>query len=65
MTREEILSQAEAGFGLVPGWLKEMPDAALEQYWTTLNWVMADTKMAARDKILVAYGAATALHCSY
>lgn len=65
MSRQEILKQAKEGFGLVPDWLGSMPEAALEQYWATLNWVLADTKMAARDKVLVAFGAAAAIHCSY
>ena len=43
----------------------QMPDAVLEQYWTTLSWVLGDTKLAARDKALVAFGAASAIHCSY
>ena len=39
--------------------------AVLEQYWTTLSWVLGDTKLTARDKALVAFGAASALHCGY
>lgn len=65
MGRKEILAQAKEGFGLVPEWLSGMPDAVLEQYWTTLNWVMSDTKLAARDQALVAFGAASAIHCRY
>jgi hypothetical protein len=41
MTRQEILNQIEAAFGSVPGWYREMPDAALEQHWTTLGWVLS------------------------
>ncbi len=65
MTRQEILSQAKSSFGSVPGFLSEMPDAILEQYWSTLNWVMSDTKLSGRDKVLVAFGAASAIHCQY
>ncbi len=42
-----------------------MPDAVLEQYWANLSWVLDDTEMAARDKALVAFGAASAIHCGY
>jgi hypothetical protein len=52
MTKAEILNQAKQNFGLVPDWLSGMPDAILEQYWATLNWIMSDTKMTARDKVL-------------
>ena len=65
MARQQILEQAEQNFGLVPDFLREMPDAVLEQYWATLNWVMSDTKLSARDKALVAFGAASAIHCGY
>lgn len=65
MSRDEILKEVEESFGFVPGWLGGMPDAVLDQYWAGLQWVMSDTKLASRDKVLVAYGAATAIHCGY
>jgi len=65
MNRQEILNQAKESFGIVPDWMNYMPDAVLEQYWNTLSWVLADTKMSARDKALVAFGAASAVHCEY
>ena len=65
MRRQQILRDVKGQFGLVPGWMKDMPDAVLEQYWTTLSWVLSDTHLSARDKALVAFGAATATHCPY
>ena len=65
MTRQEVLRQVKEAFGIVPDWLSGMPDAALEQYWTTIQWLLSDTKMTARDKVLVAFGAAAAIHCGY
>jgi hypothetical protein len=65
MARQEILDQVEQSFGLVPGFMDGMPDPVLEQYWTTLGWVLSDTALSARDKALVAFGAATAIHCAY
>jgi hypothetical protein len=65
VARKEILEQVEQNFGLVPDFMADMPEPVLEQYWTTLNWVMSDTALAARDKALVAFGAATAIHCGY
>jgi alkylhydroperoxidase/carboxymuconolactone decarboxylase family protein YurZ len=65
MARQQLLEQVEQDFGLVPGFMADMPDPVLEQYWTTLNWVLSDTALSARDKALVAFGAATAIHCSY
>jgi len=65
MTRLEIVAQVQQAFGFVPGWMDAMPDAVLDQYWATLSWVLSDTKLAGRDKALVAFGAASAAHCSY
>ena len=65
MARQEILDQITQSFGFVPGLLDQMPDAVLEQYWTTLSWVLGDTKLTSRDKALVAFGAASAIHCGY
>ena len=65
MTREEIYAQAEQMLGGVPGWLSEAPDGVLEQFLTTLTWLFADTKLSARDKALVTFSAAAALHCKY
>ena len=65
MARQQLLEQVEQDFGLVPGFMADMPDPVLEQYWTTLNWVLSDTTLSARDKALVAFEAATAIHCAY
>jgi hypothetical protein len=65
MTRREITGQVEQAFGFMPGWMAGMPDAVLDQYWATLSWVLSDTKLSARDKALVAFAAASAIHCPY
>jgi hypothetical protein len=45
--------------------MDQMPDQVLEQYWTTLTWVLGETGLTSRDKALVAFGAASAIHCPY
>jgi alkylhydroperoxidase/carboxymuconolactone decarboxylase family protein YurZ len=65
MARQEILDNFEQNFGLVPDFLREMPEPILEQYSSTLEWVTSDTTLTARDKALVAFGAASAIHCAY
>jgi len=65
MTRQETLSDIEQGFGFVPGWLNNMPNAVLEQYWTNHVWVCSDTALSGRDKALIAFGAAAAIKCEY
>jgi hypothetical protein len=65
MSRQDITAQIEKAFGFVPGWLVDMPDQVLDQYWSNLSWLLSDTKLSARDKALVSFGAATAIHCPY
>ena len=65
MSRQEILDQIEQAFGSVPGYFADAPDIALEQMWATTGWLNSDSALAARDKVLVAFGAAAAIHCEY
>jgi hypothetical protein len=65
MTRQEIYNQIKQAMGSVPGWMEGMPDSVLDQYWATTKWLMTDTGLSARDKALVAFGAASAVHCPY
>jgi AhpD family alkylhydroperoxidase len=65
MTRQEIYKQAEQVLGGVPGWLSETPDGVLEQWWSTFTWLFVDSELSARDKALVTFGAAAAIHCKY
>ena len=55
----------EQTFGIVPDFWGGAPDAVLEQMWSSVGWVLGDTKLLARDKALIAFGAAAALHCEY
>lgn len=65
MERQEILNEAEASFGLVPGWLASFPDPQLDTQWAQIKWVLGDSKLTAHEKALVAFGAAAAAHCPY
>ncbi len=65
MTRQEILDQISQTLGGVPGWLDSLPDSQLEHQWGLTAWFLSDSKLTARDKALVAFGAAGAVHCSY
>ena len=65
MQRQEILAQVQQMLGSVPGWIEGLPDPQLEHQWGLITWVLADSQLSARDKALVAYGAATAVHCPY
>ncbi len=65
MARQEILDQIKQTLGLVPGWLDGLPDPQLEYEWGRVAWLLNDSALSARDKALVSFGAATAIHCPY
>ena len=65
MTRQEILNEISQGFGAVPGWVSDLPDNQLEDIWGFIKWEQTDTKLTAREKLLVAFGAAGGTHCPY
>jgi AhpD family alkylhydroperoxidase len=64
-TRQENLASIEEAFGFIPRWLDEMPDEVLDQYWANHLWLCGDSALSAREKMLVAFGAAAAIHCNY
>ena len=65
MTRQEILNDITKTLGAVPGWLAKMDTGQLETAWAAQMWFMKDTMLSARDKALVAFGAASANHCVF
>ena len=65
MSREEILSQVQQAFGMVPGYFRTASDHVLAQWWADMGWMQTETALSPRDKLLVAYGAAAAIHCEY
>jgi hypothetical protein len=66
MTRKEILDQISNTMGSVPGWLERLSDEQqLASVWGHTLWFLSDSKLTARDKALVAFGAAAATHCPY
>ncbi len=65
MKRQEILDQITKTMGSVPGWFNSIPDPQLEHIWGLTAWFLGDSKLSARDKALVAFGAASATKCPY
>jgi hypothetical protein len=65
MKRQKVLEQITAVLGSVPDWLGNLPDLELEHVWGLTAWFLGDSKLSAREKALVAFGAATASHCPY
>jgi hypothetical protein len=65
MARQETIDQITQTLGTVPGWLGGLPDGQLEHQWGLISWVLSDTALSGRDKALVSFGAAEAVHCPY
>ena len=65
MTRQEIFDQISKTLGAVPGWLSGLPDSQLQHQWRLTSWFLSDSKLTARDKALVTFGAAAAARCRY
>ncbi len=65
MAREDILNEARALLGHVPGWIEQMPDDLLEYNWGQFTWTLQDSALNAQQKALVAFGAASAVRCPY
>ena len=66
MPRQDILNDIQATLGIVPGWLGDMPDRALEDEWNTMKgFVLVDTALPVKTKALIGLGAAAALRCHY
>ncbi len=65
MARKAILDQITKTLGSVPGWLARLPDTQLEHVWGHTAWFLSDSKLTAREKALVAFGAAAAGRCPY
>ena len=65
MTIQKVLDQISQTLCGVPGWFDGLPDSQLEHQWGLTAWFLNDSKLTARDKALVALGAAAAVRCQY
>ena len=65
MARSDIEKEITEVLGGVPGWLESYPDGQLEHAWSQLKWVLGDSRLSAREKALVSFGAASAIQCQF
>lgn len=66
MTREEVYKDVEATFGLVPTFLKLVPDATLELEWKLMKQVqLAEGAIPNKYRELIGLGVAAATKCKY
>ena len=62
----EIRSEIEKMFGRVPSWVSEMPDVALEGFWSMMrDFQLAETAIPNKYKELIGLGVSGATRCRY
>ncbi len=67
MDRNEVYREVEGMFGLVPEWIKSIPDAAIDEFWQLMKKVeLSDsTSIPPKYKELIGLAVASTLHCQY
>jgi AhpD family alkylhydroperoxidase len=66
MSRSDIEREIEQTLGQVPPFFKSMPDETLERQWADFKqFQFGDTVLSAREKQLIGYAVAAAIHCPY
>jgi AhpD family alkylhydroperoxidase len=62
----EIRTEIEKMFGKVPGWVEEMPDSALEGFWSMMrDFELAETAIPNKYKELIGLAVSGATRCRY
>ncbi len=66
MSRRDIEDEITATLGQVPDFFAAMPDVTLERAWDEFKqFQLADTLLTSREKHLIGYAVAAAIHCPY
>ncbi len=66
MSRSGTEREIREALGRVPSFLQSMPDSTLENEWNEFKvFQMADTELTVREKQLIGYAVAAAIHCPY
>src|SRR4051794_14437617 len=66
MTREEVDHDIETTLGLVPQFLKDVPDYLIESEWTSFKTLqLSETAIPNKYKELIGLGVSAATRCRY
>jgi AhpD family alkylhydroperoxidase len=66
MSRQDAEKDIVETLGQIPGFLAGQPDSTLERSWAELKeFQLGDTVLTAREKHLIGYAVASAIHCPY
>jgi AhpD family alkylhydroperoxidase len=64
--KAEIKAEIQKTFGAVPSWVAEIPDAALEGFWTTMrDFQLGETAIPNKWKELIGLAVSGATRCRY
>lgn len=66
MSRQETEREITETLGQIPDFFASMPDSTLERSWEEFKeFQLGDTVLTAREKHLIGYAVASAIHCPY
>ena len=66
MSRSDTEREIRETLGQVPSFFESMPDSTLENEWREFKvFQLTDTVLTAREKHLIGYAVAAAIHCPY
>jgi AhpD family alkylhydroperoxidase len=66
MTNDEVLEEIEETFGLVPTWIKQVPEGGLSALWSMMrDFYIAETQIPNKYKELIGLGVSGATRCQY
>jgi AhpD family alkylhydroperoxidase len=66
MSRRDTERDITESLGQIPDFFASMPDGTLERQWSEFKeFQLGDTILTAREKQLIGYAVASAIHCPY
>ena len=66
MSRSDVENDIRSTLGQVPSFFESMPDSTLENEWNEFKkFQLQDTELTVREKQLIGYAVAAAIHCPY
>lgn len=66
MSRSDTEREITETLGQIPDFFASMPDGTLERQWAEFKeFQLGDTVLTAREKHLIGYAVAAAIHCQY
>ena len=66
MSRSDTEKDIRETLGQIPDFFASMPDSTLERSWSEFKeFQLGDTQLTVREKHLIGYAVAAAIHCPY